>query len=189
MRGMSIGREAVKTPAYTVRIDRCVAPLQNRGSQFGGRSSVGRAQGCGPWGRGFEPRRSPFNLRNSANWLSEAPSPRPSPVGRGRDLPPGPRHQNIPRRPLEGPVMMAGLMGFPGFVFSQRLELAPLDHLGGRGCCGCRRLSQRRGLIGKCLVDQEIIIRIGRAAAEIEVAVEVAAGLARKAGVDVGIVV
>jgi hypothetical protein len=27
--------------------------------QYGGRSSVGRAQGCGPWGRGFEPRRSP----------------------------------------------------------------------------------------------------------------------------------
>ena len=28
-------------------------------SIYGGRSSVGRAQGCGPWGRGFEPRRSP----------------------------------------------------------------------------------------------------------------------------------
>ena len=43
------------------------APLDPRASidkirsetQDGGRSSVGRAQGCGPWGRGFEPRRSP----------------------------------------------------------------------------------------------------------------------------------
>src|SRR5258706_13383699 len=82
-----------KTPAYTLRIDRCVAPLQNRASQHGGRSSVGRAQGCGPWGRGFEPRRSPFNPTKHAK----------------TNLRSHPRHQQIGGRPLGFTDVMRGL--------------------------------------------------------------------------------
>jgi hypothetical protein len=47
---------------------------------YGGRSSVGRAPGCGPGGRGFEPRRSPHQnnkalepetIRPQGFWLIE----------------------------------------------------------------------------------------------------------------------
>lgn len=39
---------------------------------YGGRSSVGRAPGCDPGCRGFEPHRSPQFLLSFVGWISKA---------------------------------------------------------------------------------------------------------------------
>ena len=52
---------AVEGTVYQTCIDSTVKAGKKKGAEFvGGRSSVGRAPGCGPGRRGFESRRSPF---------------------------------------------------------------------------------------------------------------------------------
>src|SRR6266516_2993207 len=73
-------------------------------------------------------------------------------------------------------------------VVTKRRGPRGVDHFSGRGggWLGRRR---RRCHIGEILVEDEIIIRVGRAAAVVEVAVVVAGGVSGKARVDLGIVI
>jgi hypothetical protein len=62
---------------------RAEPPLHFAVATHGGRSSVGRAPGCGPGGRGFEPRRSPLRSRCEAGTQWRAPGSPPA-WGRSR---------------------------------------------------------------------------------------------------------
>src|SRR5690349_10676303 len=54
---------------------------------------------------------------------------------------------------------------------------------------GGDRVAQGGALVVEGLVDDKIVVGVGHAAAVVEVAVEVAGGLGRKAGVDAGVVI
>ena len=81
-------------------------------SRLGGRSSVGRAPGCGPGGRGFEPRRSPLSPARSdvlrpVSWLGVY-------AGSGSRSQPGAAHRGVEPKPdLRRPPGPAWLWTLP----------------------------------------------------------------------------